>query len=249
MTKKVLYVLVVLFAANSAFAQKPKPWTEWSEKEAAKILNESAWGQTESETTETQPTSSSAITSTLAARAEERNLDRAKSVESGDARAKTTALTVRYRVRWLSAKPIRQAFVRMVEIQSQGANPERMTQLRAFVDRDFGDYIVLTVSLDGSDQKRLALAMREIASADEAVLQKVIYLERKDGKRIFLTNYRPPIQDGLGAKLVFPRTVDGKPFIDNDSGEVRFFADLGETVKLQRRFKVAEMMYDGKLEY
>ena len=52
----------------------------------------------------------------------------------------------------------------------------------------------------------------------------------------------------MGAKFVFPRILEGKPFLDNSSGEVRVYIDLGKT-KLSRRFKVAEMTYDGKLEY
>ena len=41
--------LLLALCACSAFAQKTKPWTEWSEKEAAKILNDSPWGQTQTE--------------------------------------------------------------------------------------------------------------------------------------------------------------------------------------------------------
>jgi hypothetical protein len=53
----------------------------------------------------------------------------------------------------------------------------------------------------------------------------------------------------MGAKFIFPRTLDGQPFIDANSGELRVNIQLGKTVKVNRRFKVAEMMYDGKLEY
>ena len=42
--------------------------------------------------------------------------------------------------------------------------------------------------------------------------------------------------------------VEGKPLLDATSGEVRVYLELGKT-KLSRRFKVADMMYDGKLEY
>jgi hypothetical protein len=61
--------------------------------------------------------------------------------------------------------------------------------------------------------------------------------------------YRAPTQDGLGAKFVFPRTFEGKPFIEPNSGEVRFSTEAGKAVKISKRFKVSEMMYDGKLEY
>ncbi|PYS73389.1 MAG: hypothetical protein DMF73_05950 [Acidobacteria bacterium] len=133
-------------------------------------------------------------------------------------------------------------------IELQGAPPERVAQLRPFVDRDFGDYIVVTISMDG-DRKRMGPVMQELIGGDPAVLKSTTYLERKDGKRVALMDYRAPIQDGLGAKFVFPRMVEGKPFIDANSGEIRFATELGKTVKISRRFKVTEMMYDGKLEF
>jgi hypothetical protein len=233
--------IIILFAASIA-AQKTKPWTEWTEKDAAKILNDSAWGQTQTEGGSTsQPSSTSAITQTTAGRRDDR--DTTPQAESGE---KKEAPSVHYRVRLLSAKPIRAALVRMIELQ--GAPPEKVAQWRPFVDRDFGDYIVITVTMDGTDRKRMGLAMDEISKVETEALKTTTYLERKDGKRVALMEYRAPT-DALGAKFVFPRALDGKPFIDANSGEVRFSTEAGKTLKISRRFKVAELMYDGKLEY
>jgi hypothetical protein len=236
---------ILILLAAAAQGQKTKPWTEWSAKDAEKILNDSAWGQTQTETQEGQQSATSAITATTAARREDSNTKAAANVESGE--KKDTAMSVHYRVRLLSAKPIRAAFVRMIELQ--GAPPERVAQLRTFVDRDFGDYIVVTISVDGNDQKRMGMVKTEIAGADAAALKGTTYLERKDGKRVSLMEYRAPSPDGLGAKFVFPRMVDGKPFIETDSGDVRFSIEAGKALKLSRRFKTSEMMYEGKLEY
>jgi len=90
--------------------------------------------------------------------------------------------------------------------------------------------------------------MQLLGGADPKTLKDTTYIERKDGKRLALMDYRAPGPDGLGAKFIFPRTLDGKPFIDSTSGEVRVYIELGKT-KVIRRFKVADMMYDGKLEY
>src|SRR6266581_9278015 len=46
---------MVLFMAGAASAQKPlKPWGEWTQKEAQKILDDSAWGRTQTETDTSQ---------------------------------------------------------------------------------------------------------------------------------------------------------------------------------------------------
>jgi hypothetical protein len=244
--KRVLFIFsAILFIAAPTSAQKTKPWTEWTEKEAAKILNDSAWGQTQTELAEAaQPASVSAVTQTTAARREDQRISAASTVESGESK---TRASINYRVRFLSAKPVRAAFVRMIELQ--GAPPERVAELRTFVDRSFADYIVVSLVIDGTDRKRLGPSTEEINTAEEAALQKTAYLERKDGTRLFLTNFRAPAQDGLGAKFVFPRSVDGKPFIDPGTGEFKFVLEIGKTIKINRKFKVSEMMYDGKLEY
>jgi hypothetical protein len=243
--KRILFTcsILILFAVSAA-AQKTKPWTEWSAKDAEKILNDSAWGQTQTEgETSSQPSSTSAITQTTAGRREDTSTSAAAKVESGE---KKDSMAVHYRVRFLSAKPIRAAFVRMIELQ--GASAEQVTQWRTFVDRDFGDYIVVTITLDGNDKKRMGAATAEINSAGPDVIKTTTYLERKDGKRVALMEYRAP-SDVLGAKFVFPRMIDGKPFIDANSGDVRFFTEVGKTIKISKRFRVSEMMYDGKLEF
>lgn len=92
-------------------------------------------------------------------------------------------------------------------------------------------------------------AQQELNSATASSLKNSTYLERKDGKRLFLEDYRAQTNDGLGAKFVFPRWLDGKPFLNETSGDVRFVADVGPNVKLNMRFKVKDMIYNGALEY
>ena len=53
----------------------------------------------------------------------------------------------------------------------------------------------------------------------------------------------------MGAKFVFMRTLEGQPFLTAESENVRFFAELNEKMKLNVKYKVSDMMYDGKLEY
>jgi len=55
-------------------AQK-KPWTEWTKKDVEKTLNDSAWGQTQSEGSDSSSsTSTSAITQVAAPRAADREV-------------------------------------------------------------------------------------------------------------------------------------------------------------------------------
>jgi len=242
--KTVFACLMLVVLASLAVAQKTKPWTEWSKKDIEKTLSDSAWAQTQNEGDDSQASSSStAITQVGAQGTMDRDLKRP--VESGE--TKPTKV-VKYHVRFLSAKPIRAAFARMVMLAQAQPNEELNTKLQEFVDRNFADYIVISVGVEVGDQQMAAGLMRAFTAATTEALQKSVYLERKDGKKLFLMEYRAPTQDGMGAKFVFQRMVEGQPFLAQDDS-VRFVAQLNEKMKLNTKYKLADMLYDGKLEY
>ena len=237
-------LLLALFAC-SAFAQKTKPWTELSEKEAAKILNDSAWGQTQTEGEDKDPQQMSAITQVAAPNAANRQLSR-----EGEAPDRRPSRVVRYRARFLSAKPVRGAFAKILLIKKGDTADEALsTQLQEFVNRDFGDYVVIAVTPEAADPKLVGPMMQFLTSVTADSLKEKVYLERKDGRKLMLADYRPPGPDGMGAKFVFLRNLEGQPFLTAESDNVRFFAQFNEKMKLNVKYKVSDMMYDGKLEY
>lgn len=233
----------VIMLASVAVAQKDKPWTEWTKKDIDKTLNDSAWGQTQLETDDSPAAGESAVTQVAAQRSADRQLSR--SGESGQAKP---VKYVKYSVRFLSAKPVRAAFARTVTLAKADADEVLTNQLQGFVDRDFSEYIVVSVGVEVGDPKMSVPIMKAFTEATAEAIQQNVYLERKDGKKLFLLDYRPPVEDGMGAKFVFKRVVDGQPFLSqNDS--VRFVANFNDKMKLSTRYKVSEMMYDGKIEY
>lgn len=232
--KKFAVVLLCLFAlATAGIAQKKmKPWTEWSEKDIKKMLDDSPWGQTQNETDTSEmfysPTAGSGG-------------------NRGQQGALNQATNISYGIRFLSAKPIRQAIARQIIMRS----PELTEQLKAFAAQKSDQYIVIAVDYNSADRRFSGPAMQQFNSANIGMLQNTTYLERKDGKRIFLEKYFAPINDGMGAKYVFPRMLEGKPFIEKDSGYVRFYSEFpgAKGLKLNMRFKVADMIYEDDLEY
>ncbi|HET6893172.1 MAG TPA: hypothetical protein VFH31_18875 [Pyrinomonadaceae bacterium] len=242
--KKSLIILAVVGLAVGAPVQKTaKPWTEWSKKDVEKMLNDSAWGQTQSEGESSEPSQTSAITQVAAPRAANRELDR-----EGESPEVKKVKLVKYRVRFLTAKPIREAFARMVWLSQDKPSEELANQLQGFIDRDFGDYIVVVIGVETTDQRIGEVLTKTFSTATAEALQGKIYLERKDGKRASLIDYRPPTADGMGAKFIFQRKIDGQPFL-TETDNVRFVAMLNDKIKLNTRYKLSEMVYDGKLEY
>jgi hypothetical protein len=214
-----------------------KPPAEWSDKEVQKLLNDSPWGRTQvftsTQTLFRQPTQGS------------------QGVGSATATNSADATHINFRVRFLSAKPMRLAIGRMMELkQKKPISPELAAQLKSFTAGEFLEYIVVTVSCDSTEPgANVQQAQSLLSTRGNADLKNITFLETKGGKRVFLNEYQQPRQDGLGARFIFPRNVEGKPFITPESGEVRFFTELSDVYRLDRRYKVKDMMYEGKLEY
>jgi len=239
-------VVMSLFTAG-IMAQKLKSWDQWSKKDAQKVLDDSPWGQTQTETDTSQmfysPTSDPNRTGT-------RSTSNDSSRQSQG--ATNQAVNTNYRIRFFTARPIRQAFVRLMELQQPNLPKEMIERLNAFANLQSNEYIILAVTFDATDQRYSGPVMQALGSATTDLAKNDTYLERKDGKRLFLSEYVAPGKDGFGARFIFPRLMDGKPFLNPDSGEVRFYSQFSvgsRGIKLDRRFKIADMIYDGQLEY
>lgn len=250
-----LAVLLALISAAAVPAQKKGvSWMELPKKDAEKILTESPWSHTQVDTdtsemfySPTRQGAPSAGRSTAASSSS--NNQQSINNRRADQGAVNTAVNIKYRICFLSAKPVREAFAKMV-LSSQHQNDDQLvSRLQSFVDRDFSPYIVIAVTVEANDARFSGPIMQAINSANTGALKNTAYLEREDGKRLFLINYLAPIQDGLGAKFVFPRTENGAFFLNGRSESVRFVAEFNDSFKLNMRFKIADMMFDDKLEY
>ena len=237
--KKLSIVLSLLALCIWAPAQDGKPWTEWTKKDAEKILNESSWGQTYLFEQDASG-DSGAVTNTRGGVGGERR------GESGEARPSGS---VRYRARLLSAKPVREAFGRIVVLQQTDAPGDLKSQLQSFIDRDFGDFLIVAVNIESQNARLSQSLMGMLSRLNVELLKDRVYMERKDGKRAQLIDYRPPVDDGMGAKFIFSKTLDGQPFLNEASDFLRFYLELNSQQKLNMKFKVSGMTYAGKLEY
>ena len=239
--------LALIFALllDAGAQKKMKPWTEWTEKEVNKMLNDSAWGQTQTET----DTSEMFYTPNSQNRNPIGNRPLDGPGGSGSDRSTqgqlNQATSINYRIRLLTAKPVRQALARRAQTQ----NPELAERLKAFAEQQTDKYIVVAVEYDSKDRRFSGPAMQIFNSATTSVLKNNTYLENSAGKRLFLQEYIAPINDGMGAKFVFPRTLSNELFVNEQSGYLRFYSEMAKNLKLNMRFKMADMMYDGKLEY
>lgn len=248
MNKKKIGILVtltvLLIAGTSAAQKKEKPWTDWSKQEAEKILNSSPWAQTQTDT----DTSEMFYSPTHVAGSG--SMTQSGSVNSDRAAGGATnqAVNVAFHVRFYSARPVRQALARLMELQ-QKPGPDIVARLHNFAELKSPDSIIVTVVFEAPDQRYSNSVMQAFNSAITATLKNNTYLERGDGKRLFLEEYVTPGKDGFGARFIFLRSPEGQPFFSDPEGEIHFFSQFPNGGKIDRRFKLAKMMYEGALEY
>jgi len=228
--------LLLLFSVTTQAQWDKKPPAEWTEKEATKLLNDSPWGKTQAFDSPME-----AFKGPVTGRVGTSSPTTARPPDS---------LHLYFRVRFLSAKPVRQAFSRLIELKQKGETTgELAEQLKQFTSAEFLEYIVVAVTTDAPDAGSNVQQAAALLRRDNAALKNTTFLEIKGGKRIFLQEFQPTRPDGFGARFIFQRLVDGKPFITPESEEIHFVAPLSDTYRLDRRYKIKDMMYEGKLEY
>ena len=239
--KKLLILLLAFLAVSSAVAQKKlKPWKEWSQEEAQKVLTDSPWAHPQVDMELADPN--------------RLNRSRVVGVGNEDTRTRLNEERVAYYIRFYSARPIRQAFIRLLKLQQTKIDPETLARMNAFAEKQPADSIVIAVNVDGPDTKPIEKVMQVLRTETTGTLRSISYLERSDGKRVYLTEYVPPGRDGVGARFVFPRKLDGQPFLTSKSASIRFRSELRSPelespIKFDMIFKVKEMIVDGELEY
>ena len=136
MKKGVSVVIVLLLLTAVAFEtvtgqKQAKSWKEWSKADAEKVLNKSAWGQLQVDTDLSEmfftPTADSA-------RAPNANSRREQGATNQE-----TKLT--YGIRFFSARPVRQAFIRMIQLQQRNLEADVIERMNNFAELPSNDSI------------------------------------------------------------------------------------------------------------
>lgn len=253
--------LLLLGAAalpNTVFASDP--WTakkpaEWTEKELRNMLNDSPWAKSVSITIgasmpadsggggggrgrrgggggiPTQPSADSSASmggSSMGANSGGRGI-------SND--APMAAPSIVYTVRWMSARPMKLALV----YSRMGAEAATSPQAKAFVDKE-DEFYVLNVSAPPRPGQAIQERRRQLSPQVEAEIKEGTMLSWKGHEKVHPLVVQIAQTNTFGFSFSFPKTHA----IELDDKEVEFATKLGESV-IRRKFKLKDMVYDGKL--
>ena len=251
MTNLARWCFVFATTALALFADDfwiKKPFTAWSDKEASKLLTNSPWSHSvvfgggaidepgravSGGNPAASPSDDSMTGAAIGAGGPANPGSRPDGNRAGGElpRGGRTTVPITVHVRWLSARPVRQALV----IAKLGRERVDSEQARKFLEQSPGYYVVAVAGLP----PRMAAALSEDRLA---ALAKTAMLLRKDKDPIAAESAQR-LTDEPGVAFLFPKTLP----ITLDDKEVEFVSKAG-AIELKTKFKLKDMMLARKLE-
>jgi hypothetical protein len=195
-----LTILFSFFAMGATSWTTVKPFNKWSLDQAVEVLNESPWARQET------------FTRVI------------RGVGSGISGEKEIYNT--FYVRFLSARPIREAYARVQQIQ-YGYDEMLPDEKKLFEDKqlqdldmDVSQWIVVSVSFRSNDPNEESEVRRFFQSETVETLKTKVFLSTSAYPQVELGAYFPQQEESIGAKFVFPREIDGNPVVPCDCSRV-----------------------------
>lgn len=253
MSVLLLWILVGLGPAVGQAPAGEEPFWKWPLSKAVKILNSSAWARQET------------FTSVV------------PGVGSGQAGEKEIYTT--FYVRFLSADPIREAYARILQIEygydRMSAEEKRRFDrlLEPVLGLETDDWVVIGLSCRSNDPEQESQMRRYFHSQTAATLRDKVFLSTERHSQVRIQAYFPPAEESVGARFVFPRTIEGEDLVAAARGLISFelldlpvarsagprqrgrqgsdFGDAdgggGAGTMLRATFSLEEMTRDGKV--
>jgi hypothetical protein len=228
----IAFVVAGLFLATQARAQfwEKKDYRQWSQTDCQRLLNDSPWA-------------SSYMIGTVVMN----TVNQMSAVPGRD-----SAPNVTYTAQFLSAKPVRQAMMRLQQLDPKyaklSAEQKQVFEERSakFLESEFPETIVIRVQYSGSQALMLPVA-RYWGSTPQKELIKRFYLIGAQGR---IAPLQVVVASGGGAEIqvIFPRRFNGEPIMAPGLKELRLeIDDPVETASIP--YKVQKMMLGGELVY
>jgi len=234
-----------------------KPFSKWNAKQARKWLTDSPWVK---QMTLAHIAQSSALDenagsgqSGMGSPRTAVDPPRGYGADKGSGMHGEKDIFYAYTVRLFSALPVRQAYLRLAQLDrdydemspdQKQAFDSSMSQALATGTQD----IVVTLDFESNDRKLLMEVNRQLRQATRETLNQQAYLISDHLGRIYLKDYVPPSGDGAGARLVFPREIDGEPVVLAKDKQVKLeFLVPGTDHKVYIEWKVKDLLCEGQV--
>lgn len=254
--KKIVLIVVFLSAAFAADKQfwAHKPYEQWSQAECQKMLHDSPWAKT---ITMRQPTM----------RALSRGFGRTASADNGTGERTPE---VEYTAQLRSARPLREGYIRLKEIQSHydsmpdDAKSKTKGAFEQYLSQQFDDKIVVVVEYGSNLPEIDSVLANYWQSRTLDQVRNTTLLSGPDGDRVAPIAYVAGRGAGREFEFVFPRNAAAAqahpdtplafefippPPFDGTTPPLTAGPGLALTDRLYFKFQPKEMLVDGKVSY
>jgi hypothetical protein len=155
-------------------------------------------------------------------------------------------------VRLLSARPIREAYARMGQLQANydGMNRDQKRQLDRSLEPglklDVSRWIIITLSFRSNIPSEELRVRNFFSGQTTESMRNRVRLSTKQYQQLELEAYFPPLEDAVGAKFVFPRRVQGESVLMPEGDNLAFEVDIpGFEPDLRVNFDAGRMALKG----
>jgi hypothetical protein len=220
-----------------------KDWRTWNQEECEKVLTDSPWARRFVAVSKTDMPGSQASRTVEQTRAQAQRPQEQQRIE--------------YNVQLRSARPIREAMVRQLQIAS---NYDRMQpaqkqafdkQANEYLDQDFGSYVVVHVGFSRNTDGVTKQMAQQWGSTLPPKVKDGTLLLSSGGDQVRFENYDPPEKGTQEFELFFPKSWEGKPTaVESDKRiQVQLPGVAFHEGRIEIDFDLRKMKYRGNLEY
>jgi hypothetical protein len=251
-TLKIIAVLALMFCLSGlAAAQENAPngsYRQWTKADVIKLLSDSAWAKTQ-----TQRVMRRGQVRSIAGQNEAATGDRTGQLSSAE-----DAYDYSFTMRLRSALPVRQAIVRLVQLDS---NYDRMesaerkafdAQTRDLLEcKECADYYVVSVGFASSNNSVTDLIYDWFKGQTLPGIKGYIYLANTRGGRRDVARFIPPKSPGDEVFFLFPRLDEkGQPLLTPEDKKLLFrMSDAKANSVTNFTLDVSKLLVGGKVEF
>jgi hypothetical protein len=273
--------LGMLYAGKKHENWMDEPYTKWDQKQVAELFNKSAWAQAKTfrgqvngphgtkgdvgsqTSTGAIGTGGAGVGNPSASDSGSGNPGGGSSANAGGLGTSTPTGGVdvpefTFTARLFSAQPIRDAYVRMLQILNHydGLSPDKQhafdQRAEGILHADVSQQVVVALSYQTNDPNSKRDMDQWFNTQTLDTLKQNAYLFSPIAGQLELLHYKSPAQSGgLGAEFVFPRNFKGEPILQPGAGKMRFQLSyqpqINQTMYID--FDPKQMTYKDQFSY
>jgi hypothetical protein len=241
---------VLLGSLSLAAAQEKAPaeaYRQWTKADVVKLLSDSPWARTQ--------------TQRVRRRGQVRSIAGQNEAATGERRGELTSAEDPYEysftMRLRSALPVRQAIVRLVQLDNNYdrlSKAERLAfdaQTKELLDcKECADYYVVSVGFASSNNSVTDLIYQWFSGQTLPGIKGYVYLANEHGGRRDLARFIPPKSPGEEVFFLFPRLDDkGQPLFTPEDKKLLFrMSDIQANSVTNFSLDISKMIAGGKVE-